>query len=89
MTAQPMFNPMDPAFVRDPYPAYRLLRERAPVWKSPLGVWVLTRYEDIARLLKDQRFVHDSAGDERREKPNHCADQNRNKYENELHAIGF
>jgi cytochrome P450 len=58
----PMFNPMDPAFVRDPYPAYRMLRQNAPVWKSPLGVWVLTRYDDIARLLKDQRFVHDFDG---------------------------
>ena len=59
---QPMFNLMDPAFVRDPYPAYAMLRARAPVWKSPMGVWVLTRYDDIARLLKDQRFVHDFDG---------------------------
>ncbi|HMN72824.1 MAG TPA: cytochrome P450, partial [Rhodoblastus sp.] len=58
----PAFNLMDPAFVRDPYPAYRMLRENAPVWKSPMGVWVLTRYDDIARLLKDQRFVHDFDG---------------------------
>ncbi len=57
-----MFNPMDPAFVRDPYPAYRMLRAHAPVWKSPLGVWVLTRYEDIQRLLKDSTFVHDFDG---------------------------
>ena len=59
---QPAFNLTDPAFVRDPYPAYRMLRERAPVWKSPMGVWVLTRYDDIAKLLKDQRFVHDFDG---------------------------
>ena len=62
MNAPPMFNPMDPAFVRDPYPAYRMLRAHAPVWKSPLGVWVLTRYEDIQRLLKDSTFVHDFDG---------------------------
>ncbi|MFT4096982.1 MAG: cytochrome P450 [Rhodoblastus sp.] len=59
---QPAFNLMDPAFVRDPYPAYRMLRSMAPVWKSPMGVWVLTRYDDIAKLLKDQRFVHDFDG---------------------------
>lgn len=59
---QPAFNLMDPAFVRDPYPAYAMLRARAPVWKSPMGVWVLTRYDDIAKLLKDQRFVHDFDG---------------------------
>ncbi|MDE2363532.1 MAG: cytochrome P450 [Hyphomicrobiales bacterium] len=55
----PLFNPMDPAFVRDPYPFYRMLRESAPVWKSPMGVWVLTRYDDIAKVLKDNSFVHD------------------------------
>ena len=64
MNAQPsMFNPTDPAFVRDPYPFYRALRSAAPVWKSPLGAWVLTRYDDIATLLKDGSFVHDFAGE--------------------------
>jgi cytochrome P450 len=62
-TAAPAFNPMDPAFVRDPYPAYRALRERAPVWKAPLGMWILTRYEDIAKLLKNPLFVHDFEGE--------------------------
>jgi len=59
---KPAFNLTDPAFVRDPYPAYRMLRSMAPVWKSPMGVWVLTRYDDISKLLKDQRFVHDFDG---------------------------
>ena len=60
--AAPSFSLMDPAFVRDPYPFYRMLRQQAPVWKSPMGVWVLTRYEDIARVLKDNSFVHDFDG---------------------------
>ena len=61
--AVPAFNPLDPAFIADPYPTYRMLRERMPIWKSPLGVWVLSRYRDIAALLKDGRFVHDFEGE--------------------------
>lgn len=58
----PAFNPLDPAFIRDPYPTYRAMRERTPIWRSPLGAWVLSRYRDISALLKDGRFVHDFEG---------------------------
>ena len=61
--AMQLFNPSDPAFIADPYPAYRMLREHAPVWKSPLGMWILTRYEDIANVLKDSSFIHDFEGE--------------------------
>ena len=58
----PAFNPLDPAFIANPYPTYGMLRERMPIWRSPLGPWVLSRYRDIAPLLKDGRFVHDFEG---------------------------
>jgi cytochrome P450 len=58
----PAFNPLDPAFICDPYPTYRMLRETNPVWRSPLGAWVLTRYHDIESVLRDRRFVHDFDG---------------------------
>ena len=61
--AVPAFNPLDPAFIADPYPTYRVLRERMPIWRSPLGAWVLSRYRDIAALLKDSNFIHDFDGD--------------------------
>ena len=51
-----MLDLADPNFLADPYPAYRYLRERAPVWRSPLGMWVLSRHADIAAVLKDHRF---------------------------------
>jgi cytochrome P450 len=51
------FNPMDPEFVADPYPTYHRLRAEAPVYQSPLGFWVLTRYEDVVASLRDPRFV--------------------------------
>ena len=51
------FNPMDPDFVADPYPTYHRLRTEDPVHHSPLGFWVLTRYEDVVASLRDPRFA--------------------------------
>lgn len=47
-----------PEFFTDPYPTYSLLRERTPVaWSERWGGWVLTRYDDVAMVLRDaQRF---------------------------------
>jgi cytochrome P450 len=43
-----------PAFVDDPYPVYRELRETDPVyWSDAWGVWVLTTYEDTSAVLRD------------------------------------
>ena len=58
---RPLLDLADPKFLADPYPAYRFLRERAPVWRSGSG-WVLSRHADIAAVLKDPRFGHDFEG---------------------------
>ena len=41
-----------------PYEAYRTLRDEAPVWREPrTGMYVITRFEDVAMVLKDtERF---------------------------------
>ncbi|HWC38147.1 MAG TPA: cytochrome P450 [Acidimicrobiales bacterium] len=49
----PAFNPFEPGFFEDPYSRYRTLRERDPVHHSPLGVWMLFRYDHILGLLRD------------------------------------
>ncbi|WP_436792886.1 cytochrome P450 [Actinospongicola halichondriae] len=50
------WDPRDPAFRRDPFPWYRALREQAPALEHPdVGV-VLSRYEDIDRVLRDDLF---------------------------------
>jgi cytochrome P450 len=54
------FNPMDPAFVADPYPTYHRLRAEDPVHHSPLGFWVLTRYEDVVASLRDPRLAKEA-----------------------------
>jgi pimeloyl-[acyl-carrier protein] synthase len=51
------FNPMDTEFLADPYPTYHRLRAEDPVHQSPLGFWVLTRYEDVSAVLRDPRFI--------------------------------
>ncbi|MCP2341060.1 cytochrome P450 [Actinomadura rupiterrae] len=54
------FNPFDPAYRADPYPYYRRLRENAPVFRTPLGHWLLSRHADCAAVLRDPRFGHGS-----------------------------
>lgn len=51
-----LFNPLLPEFHADPYPFYRTLREKEPVHQTPMGFWVLTRYDDCVAVLRDQRF---------------------------------
>jgi cytochrome P450 len=51
---------MDPEFLADPYPTYHRLRAEDPVHRSPLGFWVLTRYEDVVTVLRDPRFAKEA-----------------------------
>ncbi|WP_371765622.1 hypothetical protein [Massilia sp.] len=49
----------DRAFLRDPYPVYRGLREKGAVlWRDDvfLGAWLLTRHADVELALRDPRF---------------------------------
>lgn len=51
-----------PAVINDPYAVYRRLRAHDPVHESAGGEWYLTRYADVALLLKDRRFARESPG---------------------------
>ena len=55
-TTEVLFNPFEPEFHADPYPFYRRLREQDPVHRTPMGFWVLTRYDDCVAVLRDPRF---------------------------------
>jgi pimeloyl-[acyl-carrier protein] synthase len=50
------FNPFLPTFHANPYPFYHRLRAADPVHRTPMGLWVLTRYDDVVAVLKDPRF---------------------------------
>lgn len=45
---------LDPEYRENPYPFYAKLRIEHPVYRHPAGVWAITRYDDIAKLLYDR-----------------------------------
>ena len=55
-SSEVLFDPFLPELNADPYPFYHRLREADPVHQSPLGFWVLTRYDDCVMVLRDPRF---------------------------------
>ena len=55
----PLFDPFAPGFTDDPYPQYTALRAQAPVYQHPIGFWLLTRYDDVAWLLRAALSVED------------------------------
>jgi cytochrome P450 len=58
----PIFNPLEPGFASNPYPQYRQLLELNPVQQSAFGPWMLFRYDDCIRFLRDPKLsVEDRA----------------------------
>ncbi len=49
----PSWDPFDPEFLLDPYPTYARLRDEDPVHRNPLGILIVSRYEDIHQVLRD------------------------------------
>ena len=59
-SAQPLFNPLSPDFIRDPYPSHDKLRTHAPVLHLPaLNGYLVSRNADAALVLRDKRFGKD------------------------------
>jgi cytochrome P450 len=57
--AEPLvFNPGDPAFRADPYPAYARLRAADPIHETPIA-FVVSRYEGCVAVLRDRRWSSD------------------------------
>jgi cytochrome P450 len=58
-------NLASPQFKANPFPFYAQLRAEAPVYRMTLNrpannpLWIITRYQDVASVLKDDRFVKD------------------------------
>jgi unspecific monooxygenase len=51
------FDPWDPAFVSDPYPAYAELRARGRVhFFEPTDQWLVPHHADVSALLRDRRL---------------------------------
>jgi cytochrome P450 len=57
--AAPLFNPLSPDFIRDPYPHYDLLRRVDPVHVTSHGMYLVSRHADVSGILRDKRFGKD------------------------------
>jgi unspecific monooxygenase len=65
------FDPWDPAFLADPYPAYAELRAKGRVqYYEPTNQWLVPHHADVSALLRDRRlgrtyqhrFTHEDFG---------------------------
>jgi cytochrome P450 PksS len=58
-------NIASPEFKANPYPYYARLRAEAPVCRVTLptreSAWLVTRYDDVAAVFRDERFVKNVA----------------------------
>jgi len=50
---QIIFNPLEPGYTDNPYPHLSDMRQQDPVHDSPIGSWMLFRYDDCFQLLRD------------------------------------
>jgi cytochrome P450 len=59
----PIYDPYDPATLLDPYPAYRRLRDEAPVYHEPRrDFWVLSRFADVFGAVGDPATFSSAQG---------------------------
>src|SRR5436309_10706437 len=58
-TTAPLFNPLSPEFIRDPYPHYERLRTTDPMHVTPFGAFVASRHAEASLVLRDRRFGKD------------------------------
>src|SRR3982075_1514511 len=56
---EPLFDPLAPEFIRDPYPHYERLRTTDPMHLTPLGMFVASRHAEASLVLRDKRFGKD------------------------------
>jgi 4-methoxybenzoate monooxygenase (O-demethylating) len=56
-------DPFSHAFLHDPYPDHRALREAGPVvWLEQYGIWAMARHEQVRDALTDYETYCSSAG---------------------------
>ena len=52
-SSAPSWNPFDTEFLLDPYPTYARLRDEDPVHRNPMGILIVSRYDDAHQVLRD------------------------------------
>jgi cytochrome P450 len=57
------FDPAQPDFIDDPYPTYKLLRDQWPaVHDETTNCWLVSRYDDVRRILLDTTTFSSAKG---------------------------
>jgi cytochrome P450 len=56
---EPLFNPLAPEFIRDPYPSYERLRNTDPVHLTEHASFLVSRHAEVSLVLRDKRFGKD------------------------------
>ena len=56
---EPLFNPLSPDFIRDPYPHYERLRASDPMHLTAFGAFVASRHAEVSLVMRDRRFGKD------------------------------
>jgi hypothetical protein len=56
---EPLFNPLSPDFIRDPYPHYERLRNTDPMHVNAHGAFVASRHAEVSLVMRDKRFGKD------------------------------
>jgi cytochrome P450 len=55
----PLFNPLSPDFISNPYPHYTRLRNTDPMHVNAHGAFVASRHAEVSHVLRDKRFGKD------------------------------
>jgi cytochrome P450 len=57
--SEPLFDPLSPDFIRDPYPHYERLRAVDPIHVTAHGAFLASRHAEVSLVLRDKRFGKD------------------------------
>jgi cytochrome P450 len=58
-SSAPLFDPLAPEFIRDPYPHYERMRTTDPVHLTSFGAYVASRHAEVSLVMRDKRFGKD------------------------------
>src|SRR5580765_630958 len=58
-SSEPLFNPLAPEFIRNPYPYYERLRATDPLHLTSFGSFVASRHAEASLVMRDKRFGKD------------------------------
>ncbi len=58
-SSEPLFNPLAPEFIRNPYPYYERLRTTDPMHLTSFGSFVASRHAEVSLVMRDKRFGKD------------------------------